>query len=130
MAFTYDNELGDPVSRLRRAVGDVDRDDQLAPDETYEGYLRLYGVSLSAAAVTLGEKKAQRDALRGIAAEVAREPTRVNRTGEGSVDWAARVPTWLALADQLDKELAASSAARQSLVRLPLVGTFLRWVEL
>lgn len=130
MSFTYDNELGDPVSRLRRAVGDVDRDDQLAPDETYEGYLRLYGVSFTAAAVTIGEKKAQRDALRGIAAEVAREPTSVNRTGEGSVDWAARVPTWLALADQLDKELAESSAARQSLVRIPLVGTFLPLVEL
>lgn len=124
MSFSYSNDLTDPVSRLRRAIGDVDRDDQLAPDETYEGYLGLYGVSLTATAVTVGEKKATRDALRGIAAEVAREPVKVSQTGEGAVDWSDRVPTWLALADQIDKELEASSAARQMTVRLPSVGTW------
>ena len=105
MAFSFDSELLDPVSRMRDAVGNRNSADQLKPDETYEGYLRLYSIPLTASMVALGEKKATRDMLRAIAAEVGRRPSDARSgAGEGAT-WNHRVPTWLRLADALDKEI-------------------------
>lgn len=110
MSFSFDTELTDAVSRMRDAVGDVVKATALKQDETYEGYLRLYGVATTALEVTTAEKKATRDMLRAVAAQVGRSPSDARAgAGEGAT-WNHRVPTWLKLADSLDQQIAAEEA--------------------
>jgi hypothetical protein len=130
LPYSFDEGLADPLSRLRDTIGDIQTDNILKGDDTYEGYLRLYGVALDAPLVTTAEKKATRDMLRAVAAQVGRSPSDARAgSGEGAT-WTHRVPTWLRLADalaleiQAEEEVITSDAARRGGSLLPAAPTY------
>lgn len=123
MPATFDRELSDPVSRMRHTVGDFNTDDPLRDDSTYEAYLLLWGVNLSATTQSVGELKATRDMLRALAAEFAQDPTSVRLPDGTSVTWADRIKTWVSLADLIDERITKEAERRFGL-RIPIIGTF------
>lgn len=123
MPATFDRELSDPLSRMRHTVGDFNIDDPLRDDSTYEAYLLLWNVSLTATAQGVGELKATRDMLRALAAEFAQDPTSVRLPDGTSVTWADRIKTWVSLADLIDNRITRE-AERRFRFCIPVFGTF------
>jgi hypothetical protein len=109
--MTYDPNLGDPVSRVRHAVGDIDAADPLRPDAEYAAVIAAVGEELAAAAM-----------MESLAAEWAGSPENIAVAGVITVGYRA-AETWAALAKGIRARADAAKAATRA--PLPLFGVAL-----
>ena len=117
MSATFDVSLGDPVSRVRAAIGDRDvPDNALRSDEEIDATIALSGGDELLATAILAE---------GLAAEYAQRVDAYSESGGISVRWSERVKTWLAIASAARSQSATGSGAGESggvsgvMVRVP-----------
>ena len=135
MSFSYSEDLDDPVSRLRFALGDTSADEVLAPDEIYEAVLLMQGVSLTAplavgpladyALSSEGEVKAAVAVGRAIAARLSREPSSLSVTGL-SVSFGGRLEGVRQTTETLQGRLTELTRARSGVLTsvIPSLGRY------
>jgi len=95
VAFTYDDNLSDALSRVRSDVGDI-ADPGLLPDETYDAVL----IANTDENDVVDEQAATRVMARKLAAKFAVKPTQVRLVSGLSVTW-ERVQQWNLIAQGL-----------------------------
>ena len=95
--FTYDPALPTSRDRVRDQLGDIDVENPIRGDETYDAMLQEYEYD---------ENKVIARMARAFASQFARNPSSVSIPGGPSVSWSDRVANWRQMAK--DAEAAVS----------------------
>lgn len=108
VTFSYDPAEITPLDVIRGMAVDT-TDPGIVADETYEAVMASYGV---VDVDTAPFYRAAANILRRVAVAIARQPTSVAATGDGSIGWAAtRTKELTDLADALDAKADAIDGA-------------------
>lgn len=102
MTASFDPSLPTPLDRMRDALGDIDVEAPLAPDETYMTRLNDAGGSWRLAAAAMA---------RSFASRAISEPSSFTATGDMSVSWNNQAATWLKIAQALEADAARENQA-------------------
>lgn len=88
MTFTYNADLGDPLSRARAMLLDTAEASMLFPDEAYNNYADLYGWDQGTANLAVIAKN-----------KYGNMPSSAALEGLGSASWRDRMAAWQSVID-------------------------------